>query len=81
MLYDMVERKFYTVFKGRYPEGMANDLDGGASFWPLWIDGDRAIGFMSPESLEEDYEDERIKALYESFKEYDNPVLQVIFRK
>lgn len=81
VLYDMVERKFYTVFKGRYPEGMANDLDGGASFWPLWIDGDRAIGFMSPESLEEDYEDERIKALYESLKEYDNPVLQVIFRK
>lgn len=78
VVYDTVEKEFYTIFKGRYPEGVVNDIDKGASFWPMWIDEDRAVGFISPDTLEEGCENEQTNALYESFRDYDNPVLQVI---
>ena len=78
MVYDTVEKEFYTIFKGRYPEGVVNDIDKGASFWPMWIDEDRAVGFISLDTLEEGCENEQTNALYESFRDYDNPVLQVI---
>ena len=34
VVYD-VQAKFYTVFVGREPEGIKNDIDGGATFWPI----------------------------------------------
>ena len=77
VVYDMAKQKFYTVFKGRYPQGIVNDMDGGASFWPLWFTHTGMIGVIMPEDLEAEDMDNDVKKLYEKFKEYDNPVLQV----
>ena len=35
MVYDVPQATFYTVFVGREPEGIKNDIDGGATFWPI----------------------------------------------
>ena len=80
VVYDVPRAKFYTVFVGRKPEGIKNDIDGGATFWPMWFDADKMIGALSVDALEESYADDKIEALYDQFKEYDNPVLQIASR-
>ena len=77
VVYDVPQAKFYTVFVGREPEGIKNDIDGGATFWPMWFASDKMIGVLSVDALEESYADSKIKALYDQFKKYDNPVLQI----
>lgn len=79
VIYDIVAEKFYTVFVGREPEGIMNDLDGGASFWPMWYSSDKMIGVITPDALEMEYADSSIKELYDEFSEYDNPVLQIVY--
>lgn len=69
VVYDMNTGKFYTVFVGREPEGINNDLDGGATFWPLWFTKDKLIGVLPDDAL-------KMKELME----YDNPVLQIGYR-
>lgn len=69
VVYDMDTDKFHTVFVGREPEGIDNDMDGGATFWPLWFAKDKLIGVLPDDALET-----------EEFKEYDNPVLQIGYR-
>ena len=46
VVYDIVHAKFYTVFVGHEPKGIKNDLDGGATFWPMWFASDRMIGVV-----------------------------------
>lgn len=79
VVYDIVSDKFYTIFIGREPEGITNDLDGGASFWPMWYASDKMIGVITPDALEMEYADSSIKELYDGFREYDNPVLQIVY--
>lgn len=78
VIYDIVGSKFYTVSIGREPKGVTNDLDGGASFWPMWFASDEMIGVVTPDAFEMEYTDSSIQELYDGFKEYDNPVLQVV---
>ena len=66
VVYDISTGKFYTVFVGREPEGIDNDLDGGATFWPLWFAKDKLIGVLPDDALE-----------MKELMEYDNPVLQI----
>lgn len=80
VVYGMDEDKFHTVSVGREPEGITNDLDGGATFWPLWFASDRIIGVLSIDALDMEYTDDRIRTLYNKFKEYDNPVLQIGYK-
>lgn len=77
VVYDIVHAKFYTVFVGREPKGIKNDLDGGATFWPMWFASDRMIGVVSADELEDTYVDSKIKVLYDNFRNYDNPVLHI----
>ena len=77
VVYDIVHAKFYTVFVGREPKGIKNDLDGGATFWPMWFASDRMIGVVPADELEDTYVDSKIKVLYDNFRNYDNPVLQI----
>ena len=77
VVYDIVHDKFYTVFVGHEPKGIKNDLDGGATFWPMWFASDRMIGVVPADELEDTYIDSKIKVLYDNFRDYDNPVLQI----
>lgn len=77
VVYDIPHTKFYTVFVGREVQGIKNDLDGGATFWPMWFASDRMIGVVPTDELDGTYTDSRIEALYDKFKDYDNPVLQI----
>lgn len=77
VVYDIVHDKFYTVFVGHEPKGIKNDLDGGATFWPMWFASDRMIGVVPADELEDTYVDSKIKVLYDNFRNYDNPVLQI----
>ena len=77
VVYDIVHAKFYTVFVGHEPKGIKNDLDGGATFWPMWFASDRMIGVVPTDELEDTYVDSKIKVLYDNFRDYDNPVLQI----
>ena len=77
VVYDIVHAKFYTVFVGHEPKGIKNDLDGGATFWPMWFASDRMIGVVPADELEDTYVDSKIKVLYDNFRDYDNPVLQI----
>lgn len=77
VVYDIPHVKFYTVSVGRELQGIKNNMDGGATFWPMWFASDRMIGVVSAEELEETYTDSGIEALYDKFKDYDNPVLQI----
>ena len=77
VVYDIVHAKFYTVFVGHEPKGIKNDLDGGATFWPMWFASDRMIGVVPADELEDTYVDSKIKVLYDNFRNYDNPVLQI----
>ena len=77
VVYDIVRAKFYTVFVGHEPKGIKNDLDGGATFWPMWFASDRMIGVVPADELEDTYVDSKIKVLYDNFRNYDNPVLQI----
>ena len=77
VVYDIVHAKFYTVFVGHEPKGIKNDLDGGATFWPMWFASDRMIGVVPADELEDTYIDSKIKVLYDNFRDYDNPVLQI----
>ena len=77
VVYDIVHDKFYTVFVGHEPKGIKNDLDGGATFWPMWFALDRMIGVVPADELEDTYVDSKIKVLYDNFRDYDNPVLQI----
>ena len=81
VVYDISSRSFHTVFRGRYPTGITNDIDDGASFWPLWVSEGMMIGCISPEMLDEDYPDGSIQEKYREFQSYDNPVLQIIQNK
>ena len=74
--YNLRSKSFYTISKGRDLMGIENDVDHGASFWPLWIDSGVVIGSMDVETLEEDFSDE-LNEKYEKFKQNDNPVLQL----
>ena len=75
VVYDMILSAFYTISVGRKPKGIINDMDGGASFWPLWFESNCVVGVISPELL--DCSDEKTKVIYEKFKTMDNPVLQI----
>lgn len=77
VVYDIVHAKFYTVFVAREPKGIKNDLDGGATFWPMWFAPNRMIGVVPADELEDTYVDSKIKVLYDNFRNYDNPVLQI----
>lgn len=77
VVYDIVHAKFYTVFVAREPKGIKNDLDGGATFWPMWFAPNRMIGVVPADELEDTYVDSKIKVLYDNFRDYDNPVLQI----
>lgn len=77
VVYDIVHAKFYTVFVGHEPKGIKNDLDGGATFWPMWFASARMIGVVPADELEDTYVDSKIKVLYDNFRDYDNPVLQI----
>ena len=77
VVYDIVHAKFYTVFVGHESKGIKNDLDGGATFWPMWFASDRMIGVVPADELEDTYVDSKIKVLYDNFRDYDNPVLQI----
>lgn len=77
VVYDIVHAKFYTVFVGHEPKGIKNDLDGGTTFWPMWFASDRMIGVVPADELEDTYVDSKIKVLYDNFRDYDNPVLQI----
>mgnify|MGYP003306450650 FL=1 len=66
VVYDISTGKFYTVFVGREPKGIDNDLDGGSTFWPLWFTKDKLIGVLPDDALE-----------MKELMEYDNPVLQI----
>lgn len=69
VVYDINTAKFYTVFVGREPEGIDNDMDGGATFWPLWFAKDKLIGVLPEDALE-----------MKEWMEYDNPVLQIGYK-
>ena len=77
VVYDIAHAKFYTVFVGREPKGIKNDLDGGATFWPMWFASDRMIGVVPADELEDTHPDSKIEVLYDNFRNYDNPVLQI----
>jgi hypothetical protein len=77
VVYDIAHAKFYTVFVGREPKGIKNDLDGGATFWPMWFASDRMIGVVPTDELEDIHPDSKIEVLYDDFRNYDNPVLQI----
>ena len=77
VVYDIAHAKFYTVFVGREPKGIKNDLDGGATFWPMWFASDRMIGVVPTDELEDTHPDSKIEVLYDNFRNYDNPVLQI----
>jgi hypothetical protein len=67
------------VFVGREPKGIKNGLDGGATFWPMWFNSDRMIGVVPTDELEENYIDSKTEVLYDNFRKYDNPVLQIAY--
>ena len=77
LVYDVVQKTIYTAFVGSSPQGVANDLDGGANFWPLWFTSDKMIGMMTTDMLDMEYEDVGVKDLYERLRKFDNPVLQI----
>ena len=77
VVYDIAHAKFYTVFVGRELKGIKNDLDGGATFWPMWFASDRMIGVVPTDELEDIHPDSKIEVLYDNFRNYDNPVLQI----
>ena len=79
VVYDIAHAQFYTVFVGREPKGGKNDLDGGATFWPMWFTSDRMIGVVPTDELEENYIDRKAEVLYDNFRKYDNPVLQIAY--
>lgn len=54
ILYDSDSNLFYTVFKGKYPTGIENDIDNKYPFWPVYIKDDWAIGIISPADSEYD---------------------------
>lgn len=76
VVYDINSKSFYTISKGRNLKGITNDIDNGASFWPLWVDSHAAIGNINPETFEDDFSID-ISEKYQKFKMYDNPVLQI----
>ena len=59
--------------------GGKNDLDGGATFWPMWFTSGRMIGVVPTDELEENYIDSKTEVLYDNFRKYDNPVLQIAY--
>lgn len=62
VLYNLLNKKFYTIFRGKFPEGIFNDIDGSLSFWPIYkINDESAIGVINSVNMNED----------------DNPVLQL----
>ncbi len=77
VVYDIIKKTIYTAFVGSNPQGVTNDLDNGANFWPLWFESGKMIGVMSTDMLDMEYEDVRVKDLYERLKKCDNPVLQI----
>ena len=79
VVYDIAHAKFYTVFVGREPKGIKNDLDGGATFWPMWFASDRMIGVVPTDELKENYIDSKTEVWYDNFRKYDNPVLQIAY--
>lgn len=79
VIYDIAYAKFYTVFVGREPKGIKNGLDGGATFWPMWFTSDRMIGVVPTDELEENCIDSKTEVLYDNFRKYDNPVLQIAY--
>lgn len=54
ILYNSDSNLFYTVFKGKYPTGIENDIDNKYPFWPVYIKDDWAIGIISPADSEYD---------------------------
>lgn len=77
VVYDVRHAKFYTVFVGRELLGVKNDLDGGATFWPMWFTSNRMIGVLSTEELDAANVNDKTKGLYDMFKDFDNPILQI----
>ena len=77
VVYDVRHAKFYTVFVGRELQGVKNDLDGGATFWPMWFSPNRMIGVLSAEELDETDVNDKTKGVYDTFKDFDNPILQI----
>ena len=49
VLYNLLNKEFYTISKGKYPEGITDNINEGFSFWPIWltIEGN-AIGITEP---------------------------------
>ena len=43
----------------------------------MWYASDRMIGVVPADELEDTYVDSKIKVLYDNFRDYDNPVLQI----
>ncbi len=54
LLYNSDKNVFFTVFKGKYPVGIENDIDNGPPFWPVYIKGDRAVGIATAFNSEYD---------------------------
>ena len=46
----------------------------------MWFASDEMIGVLTPDAFEMEYTDSSIQELYDGFKEYDNPVLQVVHK-
>ena len=81
VIYDSYKEKFYTVFKGKYPKGIENNWDDGASFWPLWISGqNKIVGVIN--SIDEELKNtDGSFSQFQEFTKYDNPILQIVTLK
>jgi hypothetical protein len=80
LMYDMRTKEFFDVSKSeaKYREGMKNDIDGGCSFWPYFMNGNLLVSVIMPDGLEKDYPNKATQERYRSFIEFDNPVLQIV---
>ena len=47
VLYDLSNKSFHTIFKGKYPVGIENDIDGSSPFWPIYIKDEWAVGIAN----------------------------------
>ena len=43
----------------------------------MWFASDRMIGVVPTDELEDTHPDSKIEVLYDNFRNYDNPVLQI----
>lgn len=80
LVYDFRKDQFFDIFYGPLKglKGIKNDIDSGSTFWPSFVGEDYIAGIIPPHLFDIETDNEQTKKLYDSFRKYDNPVLQLI---